>query len=142
MADERLTIGELAGRTGVAASALRYWEEFGLLPPPERVSGRRRYPPSTVGLVGAILALRDVGFPLGDIRAFLGPHAPAADGWRDLARRKLTELDEHIARAQTARTAVAHALACPHEDLFDCPTFAKVIAARAAGASIEELHGH
>jgi hypothetical protein len=44
MTDRLLTIGELARRTGVAASALRYWEELGLLATPTRVSGQRRYP--------------------------------------------------------------------------------------------------
>jgi DNA-binding transcriptional MerR regulator len=57
-----LTIGELARRGGVAASALRYYEQIGLLSVPSRVSGQRRYPESVVGLVGMILLLRDVGF--------------------------------------------------------------------------------
>ncbi len=52
MGDRHLTIGELAKRTGVATSALRYYEELGLLPAPGRVSGQRRYPESAVGLVG------------------------------------------------------------------------------------------
>jgi DNA-binding transcriptional MerR regulator len=43
-----LTIGELARRAGVAASALCYWEERGLLPAPARISGQRRYPESSV----------------------------------------------------------------------------------------------
>jgi hypothetical protein len=46
-----------AASTGVATSALRYWEELGLLPAPARVSGQRRYPPSAVGLVGVVLLL-------------------------------------------------------------------------------------
>jgi DNA-binding transcriptional MerR regulator len=44
MSERMLTIGELAGHTGVATSALRYWEELGLLPTPVRISGQRRYP--------------------------------------------------------------------------------------------------
>ena len=67
-----MTIGELAGRTGVAASALRYWEELGLLPAPERVSGRRRYPPSAVEQVGVILLMRDVGFTLSEVKVLMG----------------------------------------------------------------------
>jgi MerR family regulatory protein len=64
MSDRLLTIGELARRAGVATSALRYYEELGLLPAPTRVSGQRRYPESAVGLVGIILLLREVGFSL------------------------------------------------------------------------------
>jgi DNA-binding transcriptional MerR regulator len=150
MPDERLTIGELADRTGVATSALRYWEEFGLLPAPARVCGRRRYPLSAVGLVGLILLLRDVGFTLREINAVIASRSPDGDGegdgdgdgWRELHQRKLTELDERIAQALAARTAVAHALACPHEDIFDCPNFTSVVAARLAGSSLEKAHPH
>ena len=65
--NEQLTIGELASRTGAATSALRYWEKLGLLPAPARVSGQRRYPPSSVKLVGVVLALRNVGFTLREV---------------------------------------------------------------------------
>lgn len=142
MQPEQLTIGELARRTGVATSALRYWEELGLVPPPARVSGQRRYPPSAVGLVGEILVLRDVGFTLRELKALIGARAQADGSWRELHRRKLAELDQRIARAQVARTAIAHVLACPHEDIHDCPNFGTVVAARAAGASLEEAHSH
>jgi DNA-binding transcriptional MerR regulator len=121
MPQEQLTIGELARRTGVATSALRYWEALGLLPPPARVSGRRRYPPSTVALVGEILLLRDVGFTLRELKTFTAARSQAGDGWRQLHQRKLTELDQRIAQAQAARTAIAHALACPHDDIRACP---------------------
>ncbi|GAA4241546.1 MerR family transcriptional regulator [Actinomadura meridiana] len=141
MADETLTIGQLAGRSGVAASALRYWEGVGLLPPPVRVSGQRRYPPSTVELVGVILLLRDVGFSLRDLKALLAS-ATSADGRREVAGRKLAELDERIVQVQAARTAVAHSLACPHEDFFDCPSFTGMVSARLGGASIDEAHRH
>jgi DNA-binding transcriptional MerR regulator len=140
--DEQLMIGELAHRTGVATSALRYWEELGLLPAPDRVSGQRRYPPSAVEQVGVILLLRDVGFTLRELKALIASRSPAGDGWRELHQRKLTELDQRIAQAQAARTAIAHALACPHEDIHQCPNFASVVAARLAGSSLEQAHPH
>ncbi|SDL39098.1 MerR family transcriptional regulator [Nonomuraea jiangxiensis] len=138
--DEQLTIGELASRTGVATSALRYWEELGLLPAPARVSGQRRYPPSAVGLVGVVLLLRNVGFTLREVKAFVTSRSLPGDGWRGLYRHKLTELDQRIAQAQAARTAIAHGLACPHEDILECSKFAAGIAAFMAGASVEEAH--
>lgn len=122
MRDEQLTIGELASRTGVAGSALRYWEDLGLLPAAPRVSGQRRYPLSAVGLVGTILVLRDVGFTLREIKGLIASRSLAGDGWRESHQHKLAELDRRIAQAQAARTAVAHALACPHENVFECPT--------------------
>jgi DNA-binding transcriptional MerR regulator len=142
MADEQLAIGELASRTGVATSALRYWEQLGLLPAPVRVSGQRRYPSSSVGLVGEILILRDIGFSLREISTLVAMRSSAADGWRELQERKLTELDERIAQLQAARTAIAHGLKCPHEDIHDCPTFLRGVTARLAGASLAEAHGH
>jgi DNA-binding transcriptional MerR regulator len=138
-----LTIGELARITGVATSALRYWEELGLVPAPARVSGQRRYPASAVGLVGLILLLRDVGFTLREVKALVAARTDGSDAWRELHQRKLAELDERIAQAQAARTAIAHGLACRHEaGMFHCPTFAGVVAARLAGAPLHEAHSH
>lgn len=137
---ERLTIGELARRTGVAASALRYWEELGLLPAPARVSGQRRYPPSAVELVGVVLLLRDVGFTLREAKEFIAARSQADDGWRELYLSKLAELDQRIAQAQAARTAIAHGLACPHQDITECSKFTGGVAARLAGWSLEEAH--
>ncbi|GAA2806193.1 MerR family transcriptional regulator [Nonomuraea dietziae] len=137
---EQLTIGELARRTGVATSALRYWEDLGLLPAPARVSGQRRYPPSAVRLVGVVMLLRDVGFTLREVKAFIAARSPAGDGWRELYQRKLTELDQRIAQAQVARTVIAHGLACPHRDIFECSNFAGGVAALLAGSSLEEAH--
>jgi MerR family redox-sensitive transcriptional activator SoxR len=142
MLDEQLTIGELARTTGVATSALRYWEELGLLPTPARLSGQRRYPASAVGLVGQILLLQDAGFTLRELKAMIAARADDPDAWRELAQRKLAELDERIAQAQAARTAIAHALACPHDDILHCPNYARVVAARVAGSPLHEAHRH
>jgi DNA-binding transcriptional MerR regulator len=142
MVDRHLTIGELAKRTGVATSALRYYEELGLIPAPVRVSGQRRYPESAVGLVGTILLLRDVGFSLGEAKTVLASRTPAAESWRTLTQRKLAHLDEQIAKAQTAKEALTHALHCPHDDYTTCPKFAKVVAARLAGQPLEEAYPH
>jgi MerR family copper efflux transcriptional regulator len=142
MSDRLLTIGELARRAGVATSALRSWEELGLLPRAARISGQRRYPESAVGLVGVILLLREVGFSLAEQRAFMASRAAAPADWRRLARRKLAELDDQIAKAQTARKAIDHALRCPHEDLLECPNFASVVAARLTGQPLYQAHPH
>jgi DNA-binding transcriptional MerR regulator len=140
---EQLAIGELARATGVATSALRYWEELGLLPAPARVSGQRRYPASAVELVGLILLLQDAGFTLREQKALIASRHDGSDAWRELHQRKLAELDAWITRAQAARTAIAHALACQHDKgLFDCPNFAAVLAARLAGSPLTEAHSH
>lgn len=142
MPDSLLTIGELACRAGVATSAVRYWEELGLLPAPARISGQRRYPASDAGRIGVILLLRDAGFTLAEQKEFMASHAAAPGDWQRLARRKLAELDEQIAKARTARDAIGHALRCPHQDILECPNFASLVAARLAGQPLRETHPH
>lgn len=137
-----LTIGELVRATGVTHSALRYWEEQGLLPTPTRVSGKRRYPESAVILVAEILLLQDAGFTHREIAAVLASRDSGDTGWRELHERKLAELDERLARIQAARSGIAHALACRHTDIRTCPTFGRLIAARLAGSPLHESHPH
>ena len=137
-----LTIGELAGHTGVATSALRYWEELGLLPTSIRVSGQRRYPHSAIALVGIILLLSEVGFSLNEQKALLASQSVAVDEWRRLAMRKLAELDQQIERARAAREAIEHALRCQHKNISHCPTFIKLVDARVAGHPIRQAHAH
>ncbi len=67
--------GHAPGRAGVTASALRYYEELGLLPPPARISGQRRYPESADRLVAAILLYSDAGFTLAEQKALLDTRA-------------------------------------------------------------------
>lgn len=135
-----LTIGELARRTGVATSALRYYEEIGLLPAPARVSGQRRYPESAARLVGMILLYSDAGFTLTEQKALMTPRKSTSGEWRQLARRKLAELDEQIATAQAARDAIRHGLRCPHEDITQCPNFSTGITARLADQPLARFH--
>jgi MerR family transcriptional regulator, copper efflux regulator len=60
--------------------------------------------------------------------------------WRELARRKLVELDERIEEAQAARFAIEHALECPYEDIVDCPSFQQIVLLRLAGKPLEDMH--
>jgi DNA-binding transcriptional MerR regulator len=140
-----LTIGELARRAGVTTSALRYYEELGLLPAPARVSGQRRYPESAARLVAAILLYSDAGFTLAEQKALLATRAGPPGDRSQLMQRKLAELDEQIARAQAVRDAIRHGLRCPHEDITQCPNFNAGITARLAGQPLsrshQQLHG-
>jgi DNA-binding transcriptional MerR regulator len=140
--DDALSIGELARRTGVAASALRYYEELGLLRPARRVSGRRSYRPDAVGIVGVILFLRDVGFTLKEIKRMITRRSAEPRVWRELATRKLAELDHKIAKTQAAKVAVEHALACPMENILECPNFWRAVGGLLAGRTLEEAHAH
>src|SRR5262245_52815721 len=117
-----IAIGELARRTGLASSALRSYEQVGLLSPAARAAGRRHYDASSAERVALIQLCQDAGFTLGEIRALL-----AAGGrrrpWVRFAQAKLRELDSRISRAERARALVQHAVACPHRSLVTCPNF-------------------
>lgn len=122
-------IGELARRTGVATSALRYYERIGLLSPAERVGQRRHYPPSSAERVALIRLCQDAGFTLAEIGRLLAAFSRGRRAWDRLAERKIAELDARIADAQRAKKLVTHALECPHRDLLACPNFRSALEA-------------
>ena len=142
MSDQLLTIGELARRTRLAPSALRYYEELGLLAPAGRVSGKRSYPANAVETVGVIMFLREVAFSLAEIKSLLASRTESPAAWRELVARKVIELDEQIAKARTARVALDHALSCRQQDLLECPNFWDVVADRLEGRPLSEAHCH
>jgi len=96
--------------------------------------------PAAARLVGAILLYRDAGFTLAEQKALMASGASGSGEWGRLARRKLAELDEQIARAQAAREAIEHGLRCPHEDITQCPNFTAGVTARLAGQPLSRSH--
>jgi len=118
-----LAIGELARRTGLASSALRYYERVGLLSPAGRAGGRRYYGASSAERVALIHLCQDAGFTLREIRALVAAGGRKSRSWIRLVQAKLRELETRIAQAQGAKVLVQHALACPHRNLFTCSNF-------------------
>lgn len=108
-----IDIGELGRRVRMRPSALRYYERIGLLPPAERVGGRRVYPATTVRRLALIRMTQRAGFTLAEIRELLDRgDAGASRQWQALAERKLPEIDALIGELQALRRAVADCLAC------------------------------
>lgn len=109
-----LSIGELAIRAGVRPSALRYWERRGLLPGAHRERGRRIWPATTARRVALIKMAQRAGFTLAEIVQLLDTDpVPSATGqWRELAARKLPDLDRSIRELRALRQAVADCLEC------------------------------
>ena len=140
MADDLLTIGDLARRTGVAPSALRYYEELGLVEPATRRSGQRRYTEAAVAIVGVVLFLREVGFTLAEIRLLVDGRADDPSGWRGMAVRKIGELERQVARVSAAKTALEHAIDCPKPDVLECPNFWTVVGGLLEGRPLAEAH--
>jgi MerR family redox-sensitive transcriptional activator SoxR len=84
----------------MSASRLRYYERRGLIDPPPRHAGKRRYHPRVLRRLAIIDAAQQVGFSLGEIKDLLGSrHGPAHERLRRLALHKRPEIDELIARA-------------------------------------------
>lgn len=111
---DNLTIGEVARLAGLATSTLRYYESIGLLPSPGRVSGRRRYRRDVLQLLAVIQLAKEANFTLDEIRALVdirGSGTPSTR-WRELAGRKLREVDDIIARAQELRALLEEAIRC------------------------------
>jgi DNA-binding transcriptional MerR regulator len=134
----QLTIGELAEHTGVATTALRYYDELGLVRPTGRASGRRRYDPSAIAEVGVILFLREVGFSLAEIATLLAGQKRRS--WREMIDRKLADLAEQQRRLEMASTALAHARRCPAGAPLRCSRFWTIVEGRLRGLSFEESH--
>lgn len=131
------SIGEVSERTGVPTSALRYYDELGLVRPAARAAGRRRYAASAVRDVTLILFFREIGFSLAEIGRFLaGEHQSR----QEMIDHKLAELAEQQHRIEVARTALEHGRQCPASDPMKCSRFWLIIEGRQRGLSLEESH--
>ena|SRR5436190_18315587 len=125
-AEELFTIGEVVQRTGKAASTIRYYEEIGLVSPPERISGRRRYPSEIVRELAIIETAQRAGLSLQEIRLLLEASPDdrgSTERLREVAERKLPELNEVIAHAQVVRGWLEDAAFCHCPTLNNCPLF-------------------
>jgi DNA-binding transcriptional MerR regulator len=121
-----LAIGELAALTGKRPSAIRYYEQVGLLPPPARTAGRRRYHRETVRTLAVIDTGQRAGLALDEIKLLLSasPEDGEAVGrLRELADRKLPEIIALIERSQLVREWLQCAARCECPNLDQCPLF-------------------
>lgn len=118
-----LLIGEVARRSGLSTSALRYYERAGLLPPPARVSKRRVYEEKVLGRIRIILLARHAGFSVKETKTFLSgyPHSTTpAERWRALAGKKLVELDAQMTRLTEMKSILNDNFRCRCTRLEDC----------------------
>ena len=132
-----LSIGEVARRAGVRPSALRYYEQVGLISPQLRESGQRRYDPGIFNRLAVIAYAKEVGFTIADMKVLMSGAqsracTPTGNGrasgipsrpperWHALALRKRRELDDLIVRANRMKRLLDAALQCRCLDLDDC----------------------
>lgn len=102
-----MTISAVARKAGLQASAIRYYEQIGLLPSPSRISGQRRYDTTVFHRLAVIQRARQLGFTLDETRKlFFGfrPNARASQRWQSLSRRKLDELAVQMRAIRTMQS--------------------------------------
>jgi DNA-binding transcriptional MerR regulator len=133
MAD--LDIHQVAHRSGVPASALRYYEEKGLIRSVGRRGLRRLFDPSVLDTLALVALGRAAGFSLGDIAGMFGPDGhPRID--RDRLVGKAREIDSAIAKLTALRDGLRHAAACPAPSHLECPKFRRLMGLAATEARV------
>ena len=136
-----LRIGEVAARAGVNTSLIRYYERIGLLPPPERVSGQRRYDPSVLRRLAVIDVAQRAGLSLDEISGLLEIGTdPLSERLQDLAQRKLPEIEALIDRAQRVRAWLTTATGCDCQSVDACALFDNAALAPGSGEGPSLVH--
>jgi len=111
-----LTIGEIARRSGVAASALRFYEERGLIASERAGSGHRRFRRSVLRRIAFIVFAQRIGLTLDEIGAELarlpGDRTPTREDWSRLSGTWLTRIDQRIAELQRLRDGLTSCIGC------------------------------
>lgn len=129
-----LAIGEVAKHFGVAVSALRYYDELGILPPAERRASGRCYGLEQLERLALIQLLQGGHLTLQEIGALIaGPDDGRA--WHAVLADRIAALDEEIARAQRAKALLEHSRSCPRENpVAECPLLGREVRERVADA--------
>lgn len=127
-----LDIAEVARRSGVAASTLRFYEEKGLIASIGRHGLRRMFDARVLDQLALIALGRVAGFSLDEIAAMF-----ASDGQPDIDRAQLSakadQIDATVRRLQAMSDGLRHAAVCPAPRHMECPSFRKLMQAAAAG---------
>jgi MerR family redox-sensitive transcriptional activator SoxR len=138
--DDLLSVGEVAHRSGFAASALRFYEREGLLAATRTAGGQRRYERSVLRRLAFIRAARNIGLSLDEVRAALarlpGGRTPTKADWASLSRSWRSRLDDQIAALEALRDGLDTCIGCGCLSLKRCAISNPhdVAAGRGAGA--------
>ena len=122
---KQLTVGEVAARSGVAVSALHFYESKGLIKAVRNAGNQRRYPREVLRRVAIIKVAQRLGMPLASIGAALRTlpegRTPTAADWRKLSAAWRAELDERIARLSKLRDELDGCIGCGCLSVESCP---------------------
>ncbi|HEY8604124.1 redox-sensitive transcriptional activator SoxR [Tsuneonella suprasediminis] len=126
-ASDLLTIGELARRTGLSVSAIRYYEERGLVEPIRTGGNQRRFPRSDIRRLSFVLIAQQLGLSLGDIEEELRrlPHGrtPDARDWQRISGRVREAIDAKIAILKKTREDLDGCIGCGCLSLARCKLY-------------------
>jgi MerR family redox-sensitive transcriptional activator SoxR len=120
---EDLAISDVARVFGLRTSAIRYYEQIGILPPAMRKNGQRRYNNTVLFRLAVVQRARETGFTLEEIRElFFGfpPGTPPPKRWHDLSQRKLVELRDRMKRLKLMETLLKRVESCRCDALDEC----------------------
>jgi MerR family transcriptional regulator, redox-sensitive transcriptional activator SoxR len=120
---ENLAISDIARVFGLRTSAIRYYEQIGILPPPMRKNGQRRYDNSALFRLAVVQRARETGFTLEEIRElFFGfpPGTPPPKRWHQLSQRKIAELRDRMKRLKLMETLLKRVEDCRCDALDEC----------------------
>ena len=141
----RLSVGELAARAGVATSALRFYEEHGLIHAERNSSGHRRYRSDALRRVAFIRVAQRIGLSLGEIADALASlpskRTPTRNDWNRLSRRWLPRIDEQIAALELLRDRLDGCIGCGCLSLETCELYNTADRAGRRGAGARYLLG-
>jgi DNA-binding transcriptional MerR regulator len=128
-----MDIAEVAERSGIPASTLRFYEAQGLIASVGRRGLRRVFAPGVLERLALIKLGAAAGFSLEEIAAMFAPDGrPRID--RGMLAAKARQLDGTIARLMAMRDGLRHAAACPARTHMECPTFRRLLRAARSGA--------
>lgn len=124
-AGRQLTVGEVAARSGVAVSALHFYETKGLIRSQRTAGNQRRYPRSVLRRVAVIKVAQRVGIPLAEIREALSSlpedETPTTEDWRRLSTHWRGDLDDRIRRLTRLRDLLDLCIGCGCLSVGACP---------------------
>lgn len=135
-----MDISEVAKRTGVPASTLRYYDKRGLIASNGRQGLRRTFTPEVLDRLALIALGQAAGLSLDEIQAMFGVGAQAQIDRRMLAA-KADEIDALVLRLTAMSKGLRHAAACPAPRHMECPTFKRLLAAAGSGALVRRYGG-
>jgi DNA-binding transcriptional MerR regulator len=128
-----MDISEVAKKSGVAASALRYYERKGLIRSLESDGARRKFSPAVLDQLALIALGQAAGFSLDEIRVMFTPGGELNID-RAMLASKADELERMVKRLKAMVEGLRHAVACPAPSHAACPSFQRLLKAASAGA--------